>query len=117
MAKAENKLTEFRAQILKQRTVASAVPFAQAVDEWMQNSEVIVSTCDGYVNYIERYMRSTLGSVAVRKVDTRALERFYADLRRCRIRCDKKLFCGASRRENCRPSRRSSSKPSTAARY
>jgi integrase len=90
--KAENKLTEFRAQVLKQRSVASAVPFAQAVDEWMQNSEVTDGTRDGYVNYIERYIRPTLGSVAVRRIDARTLERFYADLRRCRVRCDKKPF-------------------------
>lgn len=90
--KAENKLTEFRAQVLKQRTVASTVPFAHAVDEWMQNSEVTDSTRDGYVNYIERYIRPALGSVAVRKVDTRTLERFYANLRRCRTRCDGKPF-------------------------
>ncbi len=90
--KAENKLTEFRAQVLKQRTVASSVPFGKAVNEWMQNSEVVDSTRDGYVNYIERYIRPTLGTQPVRKVDTRTLERFYAELRRCRVRCDKKPF-------------------------
>lgn len=90
--KVENKLTEFRAQAFKQRTVASAVPSAQAVDEWMQNSEVTDSTRDGYVNYDERYIRPALGSVAVRKIDAQTLERFYADLRRCRTRRDKKPF-------------------------
>jgi hypothetical protein len=58
VAQGRNKLTEFRVQVLKQRSVASSVPFAQAVDEWMQNSEVTDSTRDGYVNYIERYIRS-----------------------------------------------------------
>ncbi|TDP97927.1 tyrosine-type recombinase/integrase [Labedaea rhizosphaerae] len=90
--KAENKLTEFRAQVIKQRTVASTVPFAHAVDEWMKTSEVVDSTRDGYVNYIERYIRPALGKVAVRKIDARTLEGFYAELRRCRKRCDRKPF-------------------------
>jgi hypothetical protein len=75
--KAENKLTEFRAQVLKQRNVASSVPFSQAVDGWMQNSEVVDSTRDGYVSYIERYIRPALGKQPVRKVDARMLEGFY----------------------------------------
>jgi integrase len=90
--KADDKLTEFRAQVLKQRNVASSVPFGKAVDEWMQNSEVVDSTRDGYVNYIERYIRPILGKQPVRKIDARVLEGFYAELRRCRTRCDKKPF-------------------------
>lgn len=90
--KADDKLTEFRAQVLKQRNVASSVPFSQAVDEWMKNSEVVDSTRDGYVNYIERYIRPILGKQPVRKVDARVLEGFYGELRRCRTRCDKKPF-------------------------
>lgn len=90
--KADDKLTEFRAQVLKQRNVASSVPFSKAVDEWMQNSEVVDSTRDGYVNYIERYIRPILGKQPVRKIDARVLEGFYAELRRCRTRCDKKPF-------------------------
>jgi integrase len=42
--KAENKLTEFRAQVLRQRNAATSVPFRQAVAEWLQNSEVEDST-------------------------------------------------------------------------
>lgn len=90
--KAENKLTEFRAQVLKQRNVASSAPFGQAVDEWLQGSEITDSTRDGYVNYIERYIRPALGKQPVRKIDARVLERFYGELRRCRTRCDKKPF-------------------------
>jgi integrase len=90
--KAENKLTEFRAKVLKQRTVASSVPFEQAIADWLQDSEIVDSTRDAYINYIDRYIRPTLGKTFVRKIDARTLERFYGELRRCRARSDRKLY-------------------------
>lgn len=65
---------------------------AYAVDEWLRTSEVEDSTRDGYVNYIERYIKPVLGELQVRKVDAHTLESFYTELRRCRIRCDGKPF-------------------------
>ena len=71
--KAKNKLTEFRAQVLKQRTVASTVPFAHAVDEWMKTGEVVDSTRDGYLNHIKQYIRPALRKIAVRNMDGRVI--------------------------------------------
>lgn len=88
--KARNKLTEFQAQVLKQRQPASSVAFSTAIDEWLRVSEVEDSTRAAYVNYIERYIRPTLGNTSIRRLDTHALERFYAELRRCRQRCNGK---------------------------
>jgi integrase len=65
---------------------------AYAVDEWLRTSEVEDSTRDGYVNYINRYIKPILGEQPVRKVDVHTLESFYTELRRCRIRCDGKPF-------------------------
>lgn len=90
--RAENKLTEFRAQVLKQHSVTSSVPFSHAVDQWMRNGEIEDSTRAGYVNYIEHYIRPAIGKLPVSKVNARTLESFYTELRRCRIHCDGKPF-------------------------
>jgi len=90
--RADDKLSEFRAQILKQRNAPTSVTMSYAVDEWLRTTEVEDSTRDGYVNYVERYIRPTLGPIAVRKLDAHALESFYTELRRCRVRCDRKHF-------------------------
>ena len=90
--RAEDKLSEFRAQVLKQRNTPTSVTMAYALDEWLRTSEIEDSTRDGYVNYIERYIRPTLGPIGVRKIDAHALESFYTELRRCRLRCDRKPF-------------------------
>jgi len=38
--KAEDKLSEFRAQIPKQRTAASSVSVSYAIDEWLRTREI-----------------------------------------------------------------------------
>ncbi|MGB3443677.1 MAG: hypothetical protein WBA97_33490 [Actinophytocola sp.] len=40
-----------------QRSPTSSVTLAYAVDEWLRTSEVEDSTRDGYVNYINRYIK------------------------------------------------------------
>ncbi|MFD1044290.1 tyrosine-type recombinase/integrase [Kibdelosporangium lantanae] len=59
-----------------------------AIDEWMRTSELEDSTRKTYEGYIERTIRPAIGALPARKVDARALESFYTELRRCRIRCD-----------------------------
>jgi hypothetical protein len=90
--KAGNKLTEFRAQVLKRQSVTSSVPFSHAVDQWMRNGEIEDSTRARYVNYIEHYIRPAIGKLPISKVNARTLSSFYTELRRCRIHCDGKPF-------------------------
>lgn len=89
---ATDKLAEFRTQVRCQRSATSAVPFSQAVDEWMRTSEIVDSTRDGYENYINRYIKPVLGAEPTNKVSARTLENFYAEIRRCRARCNGKPF-------------------------
>ncbi|MBB3664426.1 coenzyme F420-dependent glucose-6-phosphate dehydrogenase [Prauserella sediminis] len=86
--KAENTLTQLRAKVLKQRSTASTVRFDYAVDEWLRTADIEQSTRDSYVGYIDRVIKPVLGDVAVNKLGARQLENLYADLRRCRMRCD-----------------------------
>src|SRR5690606_18561169 len=90
--KAENALTQLRAKVLKQRSTASTVRFGYAVDEWLRTADIEQSTRDSYVGYIDRVIKPVLGEVAVSKLGARQLENLYADLRRCRMRCDGKPF-------------------------
>lgn len=107
---ATDKLSEFRTQVRNQRSATSAVPFSQAVDEWMRTSEIVDSTRDGYINYINRYIKPVLGDEPTNKMNARILESFYAEIRRCRARCNGKPFIEHRtadehdcEKANCRP--------------
>lgn len=90
--RAEKVMNRLLTKVEDQRSPASSVTLAYAVDEWLRTSEVEDSTRDGYVNYINRYIKPILGEQPVRKIDAHTLESFYTELRRCRIRCDGKPF-------------------------
>ena len=90
--RAEDKLAEFRTQVNKQRSTPSAVKLGYAIDEWMRISEHEDSTREGYRGYITRTIRPALGEVPINKLTARMLEGFYAELRRCRVRCDRRPF-------------------------
>jgi hypothetical protein len=90
--RADNKLAEFRTQVFKPRSPESAVGFGFVLDEWLRTVDIETSTRDGYIGYVDRIVRPALGDVPVNKVGVRDLESCYAELRRCRIRCDGKPF-------------------------
>jgi integrase len=90
--KANTALGKLLAQVAEQRSVSSSVTLEYAIDEWMRTSELEDSTRKTYDGYIARTIRPALGSLAARKTDARTLESFYTELRRCRIRCDRKPF-------------------------
>ena len=50
--------------------------------------EIEETTRRTYVGYIEWHIRPALGAIPIDKLSARNLETLYADLRRCRTRCD-----------------------------
>lgn len=86
---AERKLTALMAEIDRQRGTPSVTTLGHVIDEWLRTVEIEDSTREGYEGYIRRTIRPVLGSVPVSKITPRALENLYADLRRCRVRCDR----------------------------
>lgn len=90
--RAEDKLAEFRTQVNKQRSTPSSVKLGYAIEEWLRTSEHEDSTREGYLGYITRTIRPALGGMPVNKLTARMLESFYAELRRCRVRCDGRPF-------------------------
>jgi integrase len=86
--RADKALTKLLAQVDAQRTTQSSVSLSYAINEWMRVNEIEDTTRNTYVGYIDRTIVPALGSTPIRKVSARVLEELYADLRRCRIRCD-----------------------------
>ncbi len=61
---------------------------AQALDSWLKLHEAEANTLSGYEANARRYIKPVLGDVAIGKITTHMLEEFYAQLRRCRTRCN-----------------------------
>ncbi|MGH3972587.1 MAG: tyrosine-type recombinase/integrase [Pseudonocardiaceae bacterium] len=102
--RAEDKLAEFRTQVNRQRSTPSSAKLTYAIEEWMRTSEHEDSTREGYRGYITRTIQPALGEVPINKITTRMLEGFYAELRRCRVRCDWRPFIEHNRsgRHDCK---------------
>ncbi|MBB5909117.1 tyrosine-type recombinase/integrase [Actinoalloteichus hymeniacidonis] len=90
--KADRAMTRLLAQVDGQRAATSVVTLGYAIDEWLRTSEHEESTRKTYLGYIDRSIKPVLGGLAVSKIDARALESFYTELRRCRTRCDRNPF-------------------------
>jgi integrase len=75
-----------------QRAPTSTVTLAYVIGEWLRAAELEDTTRRTYVGYIERTIIPELGSVPADKLTALRLERFYAELRRCRARCDGRPF-------------------------
>jgi integrase len=85
---ADKVLARLQAQVDAQRSAQTSVTLGYTLDEWLGTVELEESTRDTYVGYIERTIRPVLGDVPISKLTTRSLELLYAELRRCRGRCD-----------------------------
>ncbi|GAA0628924.1 tyrosine-type recombinase/integrase [Kutzneria viridogrisea] len=89
---ADKVMTRLLSQVDQQRSATSSVSFGYVLDEWLRTAELDEGTREMYRGYVKRNIRPVLGVEPVRKVSTRMLEALYAELRRCRARCDGKPF-------------------------
>jgi integrase len=90
--RADKVMARLQTEVDGQRSAQSSVSLGYTLDEWLGTVELEDSTRDTYVGYIERSIRPTLGGIAISKLSTRTLESFYAELRRCRTRCNGRPF-------------------------
>jgi integrase len=86
--RADKALNKLLTQVDQQRATTSSVSLSHTLDEWMRNTELEDSTRKTYEGYISRTIKPAFGDLSVRKLDARAMESFYTELRRCRARCD-----------------------------
>lgn len=89
---ARRALNRLVAEAEKVRQPSSAISLGQVIDEWLKVAEHEDSTRETYLGYIERTIKPALGSMSIAKLSVRHLETLYAELRRCRVRCDRKPF-------------------------
>lgn len=85
---AQRILNKFRTQVDEQRNAQTRAILRVAVTEWLKVQELEDSTREGYETYARTYIYPALGDEPVSKLSARLLEQFYAELRRCRARCD-----------------------------
>lgn len=85
---AERIRTRLLAQVDEQRHARTNATLGYAVREWLRlSTDLKDSTRDTYDMYIRVYIEPVLGAGPI-KVPPKVLEEFYAELRRCRSRCD-----------------------------
>jgi len=85
---AQRILNRFRVQVDEQRNARTRGVFRVAVEEWLKVHEIEDTTHETYTGYARRHILPALGDTPVSKITAQVLERFYAELRRCRARCD-----------------------------
>ncbi len=91
-AMAQRILNRLLAEVDAQRTARTRATLGTALHAWLRVHEVEANTRQGYEAYIRKYIDPALGGVTVGKVTAKLLEEFYAELRRCRHRCDGRPF-------------------------
>ncbi len=87
-ATAKRILRRLLAEVDDHQHARTRATLGAALDAWMRVHEVEENTLQGYEVYARLYIKPALGHVPVGKVTAKMLEDFYAELRRCRVRCD-----------------------------
>lgn len=85
---ADKALRRLAAEVDEQRNARTKATLTTAVDAWLRIHEAEANTLRGYEANARRHIKPALGSVPLGKITPHLLEEFYADLRRCRARCD-----------------------------
>jgi integrase len=92
---AERALTRLLAEADARRAAHAKTSFGALLDRWLPAHEVDLTTRDAYESLIRNHIRPALGAVPLPRLHRAAaeiLEGFYADLRRCSRRCDRRPF-------------------------
>src|SRR6266511_5254939 len=90
--KARSAMARLVARVDGQRSPQSSAKLAHALDEFMRVSELEHTTRDSYDGFIRRLIKPALGDLPVARLGAQHLESLYAELRRCRLRCDGQPF-------------------------
>src|SRR4051794_7862285 len=89
-AEAEKARTRLLNQVDERRNPRTKATVNQLLDRYLDVLDLEESTRKAYVGYLERNVRPVLGPLPLSRLDGEVLDAFYAELRRCRIRCDKR---------------------------
>lgn len=86
-AEAKRARTRLQNQVDERRSPRTRATVDQLLDRWLEVLDVEVSTRRGYVIKLDKHVRPVLGRLQVAKLDSEALDGFYAILRKCREHC------------------------------
>jgi integrase len=81
-------LRKFLTAVDEQRSARTKATFGTALDAWLRVADLDETTREGYEFYARCYVRPALEAVAITRVTAQVLEELYAQLRRCRVRCN-----------------------------
>ncbi len=101
-AEAQRILNRFRSEVDEQRHARTKGTLRAAFQDWLKVHEVEASTRRGYEDYLRLYVGPALGDQPIGKITARVLEQFYAELRRCSVRCDGKPYVDPAHAEVAR---------------
>ncbi len=87
---AEKVRTRFLAEVDERRNPRTNATVNQLVDRYLGVLEIEDTTRDGYERLVRIYVRPLLGALPLGRIDGETLDAFYAELRRCRARCDRR---------------------------
>ena len=75
-------------EVDEQRNVQTKATLGAAIDAWLAVHEVEQDTRKGYETHARLYVKPAVGGVPLGKINAQMLEQLYAELRRCRVRCN-----------------------------
>jgi integrase len=87
-AEAERVRTRLLSQLDERRNAGTKATVSELLDSYMEVLDVSGKTRQTYAIYVENHIRPVLGRLKVGDLDGETLDRFYAQLRRCRSRCN-----------------------------
>ncbi|GAA3249446.1 hypothetical protein GCM10017691_60530 [Pseudonocardia petroleophila] len=86
-AEARKAVTRLCARVDQQRHAKTNASFKVAMEAWLRTHEIEETTRASYELYARVHIYPAFGDEPIGKVSTRLLEEFYAELRRCSVRC------------------------------
>lgn len=89
---ADRILRRLLTEVEEQSYARTSATLGTALDAWLRVHEAEESTLSGYEINVRRYIKPALGNVPLGRITAQMLEEFYAQLRRCRARCDGRRF-------------------------
>ena len=89
-AEAEKVRTRLLNQVDEQRNPRTKATVNQLLDRYLAVVELEESTRKTYVGYLDVHVRPMLGALPLSKLNGEVLDTFYAELRRCRVHCDRR---------------------------
>ncbi len=87
---AEKVRTRLQGEVDDRRNPRTSATVNQLLERYLELLKIEDTTRSGYERMIRLYIRPLLGDLSIGRIDGETLDSFYAELRRCRARCDRR---------------------------